>query len=206
MRAIFAALILLLSTAAISDEAVKRIYRTALPGVVEIYAGSKGIGTGFVVSTSNKETVVVTAKHVIVGEDKLSVVQQDGSAFSIKEIKSSASYDVARIVTEPMLKTYTFRFDTGKMVVGETVYIIGHPGDYNFTISSGYKNREDRVVEPKLTVSAFTWYGNSGGPVLNSNVEVVGMLVGGPPDQGNISTCVSAETIKKELANMESKK
>lgn len=206
MKALLVSLLLLFASLTSADDVVKKLYKTVLPGVVEIYVGGRDIGTAFVISSNDKETVLVTAKHVVDDEESYMVVQSDGNAYKVKSVKMSSKYDVARLVAEPFRKTHVFKFNTDKIDVGEDLYTIGNPGREDYVISAGFKNREDKLFEPKLTISAFTWYGNSGGPILDSLGQVVGVLVGGPPQQGNISTCVTAATIIEELANMESKK
>jgi len=143
----------------------------------EVYSVS--FGTGWAVSDS----FVVTNYHVVAGYDKITLLRTDGTEVSAIVAMHDAANDLA------LLKVT----DTSKMP--QALHLASMPariGDKVFTI--GYPHPTTMGAKPKLTdgiVSAVTGVkddprtyqisvplqaGNSGGPLLNMNGEVVGIV------------------------------
>lgn len=77
-----------------------------------------------------------------------------------------------------------------RMETFDLVYVIGHPVGVNFNTSDGYVSRpifelnSERYQGERILTNAHVYFGNSGGPVFNSNGEVVGVIseiAGGEP-------------------------
>jgi len=88
----------------------------------------------------------------------------------------------------------------GELDLLDHVWMIGAPLDQNLqgTITDGYLVHLDRDIfhwEGAIQVSAISAPGNSGGPVINDEGEVIGLLVGGPSHVDPYSICEPVEHI-----------
>ena len=158
-------------------------------------------GSGFVISTDG---YIMTNYHVISyavrygGE--LTVMFEDGTSINAEKIVGySEENDVAVIkidASELTLNPVAFG-DSDALQVGETVYAIGNPlGELTYSMTPGIVSALDRVITTQdedtgsyksinmFQISAAVNSGNSGGPVYNSNGEVVGIVTAKYSDEG----------------------
>ncbi len=204
------------STSPSGGLSVGEIYRKAVPGVVEVLASgptsSSGFfgggtqsdqGTGFVVDTKGD---IVTNFHVVANKlDSVHVRLNDGHVYGGRVIGRDASKDVAVIrISAPAneLKPLTFA-DSSALQVGDSVVAVGDPYGLRNTATVGIVSALGRTIlspdNHKITgviqTDAAINSGNSGGPLLNSQAQVVGVnsqiesgSQGGTPGQagGNI--------------------
>jgi S1-C subfamily serine protease len=146
-----------------------------------------GTGSGFIVDELGH---VVTNAHVVAGAEELTVALADGTEVPAKVVGSDAILDVAIIeldlsegVTLPGIATFG---DSSILRAGDQVIAIGNAlGSFPNTVSEGTVNATDRSFpsEGGLTTwiqhDAEIWHGNSGGPLLNLQGEVVGVNTAG---------------------------
>ncbi len=153
---------------------------------------SQGAGTGFIIS---KEGIVVTNRHVVPqGIDEVSVVLSDGTELDkvkvIGRTSENDSLDVAFLKIEDAkgkeLKPVKIG-DSSKMRVGDKVIAIGNAlGQFQNTVTSGILSGYGRQIEasdgsgnsPETLQNLFQTdaainQGNSGGPLVNMNGEVI---------------------------------
>ena len=158
-------------------------------------------GSGFVISTDG---YIMTNYHVISyavrygGE--LTVMFEDGTSVKAEKIVGySEENDVAVIkidASDLTLNPVAFG-DSDALQVGETVYAIGNPlGELTYSMTPGIVSALDRVITTRdedtgayksinmFQISAAVNSGNSGGPVYNSNGEVVGIVTAKYSDEG----------------------
>ena len=158
-------------------------------------------GSGFVISTDG---YIMTNYHVISyavrygGE--LTVMFEDGTSINAEKIVGySEENDVAVIkidASDLTLNPVVFG-DSDALQVGETVYAIGNPlGELTYSMTPGIVSALDRVITTQdedtgsyksinmFQISAAVNSGNSGGPVYNSNGEVVGIVTAKYSDEG----------------------
>jgi serine protease Do len=136
-----------------------------------------GHGSGFLISDDG---YIVTNYHVInKSQDKLSIILNNGNKYSCKIIRVSKSYDLALLkIDESGLVPLTISNSNIKNI-GANVIAIGTPKSVQLgqTISkgiiSGYRTLGDiNYIQTDISINS----GNSGGPILNSNGEVIGIV------------------------------
>ena len=171
------------------DEAVAGVEQ-AKHSVVVIQtktAQGGGTGTGIIMTADG---YIATNHHVIDDATAVQVTFYDGTVMSAEVIGSSEMDDLGVIkVNASGLPVAAFA-DTESCYVGQTVYAIGTPAgpDFGWSTTKGiisYKNREvkmyadDGTMQKKLRLlqtDANVNPGNSGGPLVNTNGEVVGVV------------------------------
>ncbi|MDR0968134.1 MAG: trypsin-like peptidase domain-containing protein [Holosporaceae bacterium] len=144
-------------------------------------------GAGFIIDENG---YIVTNCHVIDSADKIKIVLYDGSEYIAKVIGKDERSDIALLKIETDLKLPKVQFaDSDKAEIGEPVIAIGNPFGFGKTVTSGiisYKGRNlsSQIAElgtggdlvSYLQTDAAVNYGNSGGPLITYNGEVVGMI------------------------------
>jgi S1-C subfamily serine protease len=146
-------------------------------GVATVFAGD-GHGSGFFVSSDG---ALLTNAHVVGGAKFVKVKIATGRELLGEVLRKDAVRDIALIrVEETRLIPLPIR--VAEANVGEEVYCIGSPLDEKFSttmsrgIVSGYRV-EDNMKYLQSDVNVLP--GSSGGPLLDSNGNVIGLTVGG---------------------------
>lgn len=172
------------------DEAVAGVEQAKRSVVVIEVRTENGGGTGTgIIMTSNG--YIATNHHVIEDATSIKVTFYDGTVLDAEAIGSSEMDDLAVIKVDTVgLPAATFAH-SDDCYVGQTVYAIGTPAgpDFGWTTTKGiisYTNREvkiynddDGTLEKKLRLlqtDAMVNPGNSGGPLVNTKGEVVGVV------------------------------
>jgi putative serine protease PepD len=204
--------------AAQSSLPVSQIYKRTYKGVVEItvtttqtdpFGGSQqeqGQGSGFVYDTKGD---IVTAAHVVEGASSVSVKLWNGATYSATVVGSDPSTDVAVIrIHAPASALVPLQVgESSKLAVGDTVVAIGSPFGLNETVTAGIVSalhREitspnDYTIADSIQTDAAINHGNSGGPLLNSQAQVIGVNVQIKSDSGGndgVGFAVPSNTVK----------
>lgn len=163
-----------------------KLYQEVSKGIVRISDGEKVVGSGFVFNAAGH---VVTPQHVVEGQAQIDVILHDGSISAATIIGSCEHSDVAVLTLEHELAVEAIALaDSTTVRVGEPVVVIGSPLDLPGTITSGIVSQTHRFVEVGydsktrwvanlIQFDAAVNFGNSGGPLLNSKGEVIGMVI-----------------------------
>ena len=138
---------------------------------------STALGSGFVISADG---YIVTNNHVIDGADEIKVEFQDGKSFDAKVIGTDQRTDVALLKVEsPDPLAFVNFGDSDKMRVGDWVMAIGNPLGQGFSVSAGIVSARNRTLQGSyddfIQTDAAINRGNSGGPLFNTNGEVIGV-------------------------------
>jgi S1-C subfamily serine protease len=162
------------------------IYRTLLPSVVRIesVAGRTGeTGTGVIV---NADGLVLTALHVIDGAKTITLTYADGSTSAATVTSRDAKQDIATVTPAKLPETVVPAVLGGAPAVGGTVVAIGNPLGLNASTSSGVVSGLGRSLTRKgqadlaglIQFDAAVNPGSSGGPLLNTKGQVIGIVTG----------------------------
>jgi S1-C subfamily serine protease len=179
----------------LGDEAIYvRIYGQAAPAVANIVTRTleydvfmepvptEGAGSGFVIDPRG---YILTNFHVVQGAQEISVTLGDRSHYSAKFIGADERNDIALIKIDPKdrkLAALTMG-DSDSLQVGQRVLAIGNPFGFQSTLTTGVVSALGRtvqtgqttVIDGAIQTDAAINQGNSGGPLLNSRGEVIGI-------------------------------
>jgi len=138
----------------------------------------QGSGSGVIISADG---YIVTNNHVVDGADEITVILNDNREFSAKIIGTDASTDLALIKVSgkdlPAIKIG----DSQKLRIGEWVLAIGNPLNIGTTVTAGIVSAKARSMMGGNSVQSFIQTdaainkGNSGGALVNTNGELVGI-------------------------------
>jgi S1-C subfamily serine protease len=152
------------------------VYERISPAIVSVTAqlsDSVSEGTGCIVS---KEGLILTGYHVVEGAKTIDITMSDGQTYKAKFVaKMKDKKDLALLKIEPKEKLTTVSFgDSEEVKVGQKVLTIGNPFGFSNTLTQGIISRIDYVKNRFQTDAAIN-PGCSGGPILNSEGEVIGI-------------------------------
>jgi len=163
-------------------------------------------GTGFALSANG---YIVTNYHVIGDRfDSLYVQNAAGESFYAKLVYSEPQYDVAilKIDDESFknLPSLPYTFKKGRSDLGENVYTLGYPEGDSPVFDKGYLSSvngyEGDSVEYRVNISANP--GNSGGPLLNSNGNIIGIVSGKQTLAVGASYAIKTKYLLKAIQNV----
>jgi serine protease Do len=162
-------------TSAVGEQNARRIYQQALPAVVTVLIGN-GHGSGFVVS---KDGLIITNAHVTETAPKVVTVQfADGSKAPADVLGFSKNRQDLSLIKVSGRRSMPFLplASVGATKVGDRVYAIGSPLDAENanTFTQGDVIRIDRKTN-YFVHTALINRGNSGGPLVNSQGQLVGV-------------------------------
>jgi S1-C subfamily serine protease len=172
-------------------------------------------GSGFIV---DEEGTVVTAAHVVDEASSVKVILQDGTVRSAEVLGVDDATDIAVIRFDPEgaeLQTLELG-DSSSLKVGASVAAIGAPFEYAWSFSTGIVSGLDRTIEAPngFTVSHAIQTdtavnpGNSGGPLLDAEGDVIGVVdqiaTDGSADQSSgVGFAVPSNLVASELEQLE---
>ena len=147
---------------------------------------SKGLPLGFGSGFFVRDNLIATNYHVIEGAARgTAKLVSKFTTYTIEGVTATdKTNDLALLkVTAPGIKPLPLGNSTD-VKIGETVYVAGNPKGLEGTFSNGIiSSRRDKNTKERLQMTAPISPGSSGGPVLNSKGEVIGVsfmtLVGG---------------------------
>lgn len=159
------------------DEAINiSVYEKISPAIVSIEAQVKdgvSAGTGCIVSSDG---LILTGSHVVEDYKEIEVTTHNGQIYKAKFVaQMGKNKDLALIKINPKkpLATVTFA-DSESVKVGQKVLSIGNPFGFSNTLTLGIISRIDYVKNRFQTDAAIN-PGCSGGPLLNSTGQVIGI-------------------------------
>ena len=168
--------------------------RTISNPIMEFFYGSRGtqqqeqIGTGSGVIIS-EDGYIVTNNHVIKGANELEVTLNNNKAYKAKLIGTDSKMDIAllKISADEKLPYSTFA-DSDQVKVGEWVLAVGNPYNLTSTVTAGIvsakaRNLDTNGIQSFIQTDAAVNPGNSGGALVNTRGELIG-----------INTMISSQT------------
>ncbi len=171
-----------------------RIYKQASPEVANIVTQTmqydfffnpvpvEGAGSGFVIDTAGH---ILTNYHVVKGAQTIEVTLGDQSRYKAKYIGADTRNDIALLQIDPRGRKLVplVLGNSRNLLVGQRVLAIGNPFGYQNTLTTGIVSSLGRTVQTgdttfideAIQTDAAINRGNSGGPLLNSHGEVIGI-------------------------------
>ncbi len=173
-------------------DAVEKVYDSVVIVKTFSHGEQYATGTGFIYDKAGDSYYIMTNFHVIQGGDGVNVTLTNGLEVKVEVAGGDKYADIAILkytTTEELAIAYIGSSEN--MRVGDTVFAIGAPLDsdiYSWSVTRGVLSGKNRKVEVSTSGGGATdWImqvlqtdaainsGNSGGPLCNSNGEVIGV-------------------------------
>ena len=160
--------------------------RTVYNPILEYFYGSRGgqqqeqVGTGSGVIIS-EDGYIVTNNHVIKDATELEVTLNNNKSYKAKLIGTDSKMDIALLKIDADEKLpYSAFADSDAVKVGEWVLAVGNPYNLNSTVTAGIvsakaRNLDTRGIQSFIQTDAAVNPGNSGGALVNTRGELIGI-------------------------------
>ena len=167
------------------------VYQAIVPPLVVIETqrsgagagGGPGVGSGVIVNT---EGDILTSLHVVEGAATIKVSYSDGTESPAAIRSADAAHDIAVLRPARLPEVVVPAVLGGGAQIGEEVFAVGHPLGLVGSLSAGVVSGLDRsfplangrTLGGMIQFDAAVNPGNSGGPLLNRNGQVIGIVTG----------------------------
>src|SRR6266705_822757 len=179
----------------VGDEVLNvKIYGQAAPAVANIVTRTleydvfmepvpvEGAGSGFVIDPRG---YILTNFHVVQGAQAISVTLGDRSHYDAKFIGADERNDIAMVKIDPKDRKLPALAmgDSDNLQVGQRVLAIGNPFGFQSTLTTGVvsalgrtvQTGQNTLIDEAIQTDAAINRGNSGGPLINTHGEVIGI-------------------------------
>lgn len=177
---------------------------------IVIIKNGKSTGTGFYITPD----LVLTAYHVVDSGNLVEMIFYDGNKTYGKVVDHDVRLDLALIKAQTAGKP--MKIHSGPIKLGETVEAIGHPKNYEFTITRGVVSAIRKLKGVKIGAESLVEFvqtdtpvspGNSGGPLLLKDAVIgVNDWIRVDKASQNLNFSVSYNEIREYLNRFEGKK
>jgi len=160
-------------------------------------------GTGFALTTNG---YILTNLHVVDGADSVYVQDTQGNQYKVKVDRRDTQYDLAilKIIDESFkLPALPYRLKQNGIGIGEDVYTLGFPKDDAVyakgyvSSKTGYSGSDSTQYQVSIDVNP----GNSGGPLLDQNGNIIGVITAKLNQVDGATFAVKSKYIQ-EILNM----
>ncbi len=181
----------------------------------------KGLGSGFIISPDG---YIVTNDHVAGNATEITVTMTNGKHYDAKVVGTDPITDICLLKVDASDLPYEILGNSNDVMIGEWAIALGNPfGLFEIndkpTVTVGVISSTGMNLEPidnryyinMLQTDAAINGGNSGGPLVNSDGEVIGMntliFTGGNGSQGSIGLgfAIPIDKIKRIVAELKDK-
>jgi putative serine protease PepD len=161
---------------------VTDLYRQVVPSVVLITTTKGSLGSGTVVTDTG---MILTAHHVVAGGGAISILFADGTKAAATVAGANPKLDIATLTPEKLPEVVVPATLGGGAEVGSDVVAIGNPLGLRASTTTGVvsglnrgtKGRSGGALTGLIQFDAAVNPGSSGGPLLNAQGLVVGVVV-----------------------------
>ncbi len=166
------------------------------------------LGSGFVV---HEDGFIITNAHVVEGTSRIKAIFSDGREFQATIISADASKDLAVLAIQTDNKLpFVALGRSNDLMIGETVIAIGNPYGYSNTVTSGVVSAVGRDIQVTqgywlrglIQTDAPINLGNSGGPLLNVNGQLIGITTAIRAEAQNIGFAIPVDALVDNLSQM----
>ena len=187
---IFSMVLLFMLLISFSAYAINFTPEETYNSVVVVYTET-GVGSGF----SIKENLIITNAHVVGNNKDVAINLYDGTTINGQVIKSSIKKDLALIKIEKSLTPLNTNEEN--INIGQEVYAIGAPKDMPYTMTKGIISALDRKLGQNtyIQIDASVNSGNSGGPLVDDEGNVIGIITLKANDAEGIGFALKASEI-----------
>ncbi len=170
------------------------VYQIIRPSLILIQVEEKhenaesdfGLGSGVVVDSFGN---ILTSLHVVDGASRITVTFADGTRSEAEIVLAQPEIDIAVIqaLDTPLSMVPAVLGNPNSMRVGDEAFVVGNPFGLYSSMSAGVISGFDRIfqlpnsdieIHGMIQVDAAVNPGNSGGPLLNRDGQVVGIVTG----------------------------
>lgn len=171
----------------------------------------EGSGSGVIISDDG---YIVTNNHVVAGADKIEVILNDRRTYTGEIVGADASTDVALIRIKEKNLPFLSYGNSELVRVGEWALAVGNPFNLESTVTAGIisaKGRSNildvnkRPIESFIQTDAAVNPGNSGGALVNTNGELIGINTAIASNNGayqGYSFAVPVNIVKKIVSDL----
>ncbi len=208
------------SSAASDDFALLDAYSRAVVGAVDrvgpavlhlqvsgLKDGAGGAGSGVVFTP---DAYVLTNSHVVSGARKIEAAFPDGRSLGATLVGDDPDTDLAVLRLDGEASAFARIGDSRRLRVGQLVIAIGNPFGFQCTVTAGVvsalgrslRTRSGRLIDSVIQTDAALNPGNSGGPLVTSSGEVVGINTAIIGMAQGICFSISAATVEFVAARL----
>jgi S1-C subfamily serine protease len=139
-----------------------------------------GSGSGFILSGNG---IIVTNNHVVNGAQRVIINLQDGRRFNGEMVGQDPATDIAVLQIKAKDLPTTKFGNSDSLQVGQLAVAIGNPYGFQYSVTAGVvsalgrtlRSESGRLIDDVIQTDAALNPGNSGGPLVNSSGEVIGV-------------------------------
>ncbi|GAB5405506.1 MAG: trypsin-like peptidase domain-containing protein [Aureliella sp.] len=168
---------------------------------------SQGSGSGSILDRSG---TILTNHHVIEGAREIMVSLFNGQSYPAKVVGADPATDIAVVRIEaPNDQLFPIQLgDSNGLAVGRRIYSLGNPFGLERTMGRGIisslnrqiASQENRTMRSLIQIDATLNQGNSGGPLLNTRGELIGMntaIMSNDGDSSGVGFAIPVSTIRR---------
>jgi len=160
---------------------VTDVYRQVVPSVVLVTTSKGSLGSGVIVTDTG---TVLTANHVISGGGRISILFADGTKSAARVTSANPKIDIATLAPTKLPEVVVPATLGGSVAVGSDVVAMGNPLGLRHSTTTGIISGLNRTTKTEagplsglIQFDAAVNPGSSGGPLLNTQGLVVGVVV-----------------------------
>ena len=165
-------------------------------------------GSGFIYTYLGR-TVILTNNHVVSGTQNITVTFTDGNVYSATILGSNPNTDFAVLTPTPTITNYPSLeiISSSTLKVGDPVIVVGTPYGLEGSMSNGIISALNRTLTTSTNIEIINIIqtttplnpGNSGGPLMNYNGQVLGIATAIVEESQGIGFAIPSDTIISEL-------
>jgi S1-C subfamily serine protease len=164
-------------------------------------------GSGFVVAPNR----VMSNAHVVAGSESVTV-EADGKTYDATVVSYDPSADIS-ILDVPDLPSTPLQFDMQEAQTGTDAVVMGYPGGGEFTATPGRIREIIQLNGPDIyhtttvtrevyTIRGTVRQGNSGGPLIDRDGKVLGVVFGAAVDDADTGFVLTSNEVAKQMARV----